>query len=85
MLQKNGDKYGNNLMDTAKKKGTTFTKTTCKRIVEKSAEATGDLIGNNIADKITSLGNKENETNGPEEFIILQKNREQIINDLRLS
>ena len=27
-----------------------------KKIVHKSAEATGDLIGNKIADKITSMG-----------------------------
>ena len=43
-------------MDTAKKQGTNFAKTAGKKIVEKSAEATGDLIGNKIADKITSLG-----------------------------
>ena len=43
-------------MDTAKKQGTNFTKTAGKKIVQKSVEATGDLIGNKIADKITSLG-----------------------------
>ena len=32
-----------------------FAKTASKRIVQKSAEATGDLIRNKIADKITSL------------------------------
>ena len=51
-----GDKYGKNLMDTAKKTRTNFAKTAGKKIVQKSAEATGDLIGNKIADKITSLG-----------------------------
>ena len=51
-----GEKYSKNLMDTAKKQGTNFAKTTGKRIVQKSAEATGDLIGNKIADKITSVG-----------------------------
>ena len=63
-----GDKYGKNLMDTARKQGTNFAKTAGKKIVEKSAEATGDLMGNKIADKITSLGKsknkeKENEIN----------------------
>ena len=58
-------------MDTAKKQGTHFAKTAAKKIVQISAEATGDLIGNKIADKITSLGkskNKENENeiNKPE-------------------
>ena len=34
-----------------------------KRVVQKTAEATGDLIGNKIADKITSIGKpKEKET-----------------------
>ena len=32
------------------------TKTASKRVVLKSAEASGDLIGNKIADKITSIG-----------------------------
>ena len=54
--RKFGEKYSKNLMDTAKKQGTNFAKTTGKRIVQKSAEATGDLIGNKIADKITSVG-----------------------------
>ena len=57
-----------------------------KKIVQKSAEATGDLIGNKIADKITSLGkskNKENVTNEEEEIIIPIEKRQQIINDLR--
>ena len=63
-----GDKYGKNLMDTAQKPGTNFAKTAGKKIVQKSAEATRDLVGNKIADKITSLGKsrnkeKENEIN----------------------
>ena len=87
--KKFGDKYGKNLMDTAKKQGTNFAKTAGKRIVQKSAEATGDLVGNKIADKITSLGKskneeKENEINEPEEIIILPEKRQQIIDDLRL-
>ena len=43
-------------MDTATKTGIDATKTASKRVVQKTAEATGDLIGNKIADKITSLG-----------------------------
>ena len=31
-------------------------KTASKRVVQKTAEATGDLTGNKIADKITSIG-----------------------------
>ena len=51
-------------MDTATKIGIDAAKTTSKRIVQKTAEATGDLIGNKIADKITSIGkSKKKETN----------------------
>ena len=40
-------------MDTATKTGIDAAKTTSKRVVQKTAEGTGDLIGNKIADKIT--------------------------------
>ena len=43
-------------METAIKKGTDAAKTTSERVVQKTAEATGDLIENKIADKITSIG-----------------------------
>ena len=43
-------KYGKKIIDTTKKQGGKFAKTAAKRIVQKSAEATGDLIGNKIAD-----------------------------------
>ena len=43
-------------MDTATKTGINAAKTTSKRVVQKPTEATGDLIGNQIADKITSAG-----------------------------
>ena len=43
-------------MDTATKTGIDAAKTESKRVVQKTAEATGDLIGNKIADKITSIG-----------------------------
>ena len=51
-----GNKYGKNLMDTATKTGIDAVKTASQRVVQKTAEATGDLIGNKIADRITSLG-----------------------------
>ena len=80
-------KYDKQIMDTTKKQGINFAKTAGKRIVQKSAEATGDLIGNKIADKITSLGNKpknDKNENEQEEIIIPSEKRQQIINDLRL-
>ena len=44
------------LMDTATKKGLDAANTASKRAVQKTAGAAGDLIGNKIADKITSVG-----------------------------
>ena len=49
-------KYSKKLTDTAIKTGKDFATIAGKKIVHKSAEATGDLIGNEIADKITSMG-----------------------------
>ena len=62
--KKVGNKYGKKLMDTASKTGIGAATTASKRVVQKTAETTGDLIGNKIADKITSIGKpKEKETN----------------------
>ena len=47
------------LMDTATKTGIDARKTASKRVVQKAAEATGDLIGNKIVDKITSIGKRK--------------------------
>ena len=43
--RKFGDKYSKKLMDTATKTGMDAPKTASKRVVQKIAEATGDLIG----------------------------------------
>ena len=51
------------------KTGIDIAKTASKRVVQKTKEATGDLIGNKIADKITSIGKTK---------------EKQIIDDLRL-
>ena len=51
-----GDKYGKRLMDIEIKTGTDAAKTGSERVVQKSAEATGILIGNKTADKTTSVG-----------------------------
>ena len=85
-LQENlGDKYGKKLMDTTTKTGIDAAKTTYKRVVQKTAEATGYIIGNKIAYKITSVGKSKNdETNEIEEIYILPEKKQQIIDDLRL-
>ena len=83
--KKFGNKYGKRLMDTATKTGIDAANTTSKRVVQKTAEATGDLIGNKIADKITSIGKpKEKKINKVEEIYIPPEKRQQIIDDLKL-
>ena len=54
--RKFNNKYGKKLIDTATKTGIDAAKTPSKRVVQKTAEATGDLIGNKMPDKITSIG-----------------------------
>ena len=55
-VRKFGDKYGKKLIDTAAKTGIDATKIVSKRLVQETAEATGDLLGNKTGDKITSVG-----------------------------
>ena len=88
------DKYGQKLFDSAEKSTTDAIKTASKRAILKTAEATGDLIGNKIADKITSVSKKSNNNNNNNnqdlEITIHKKRyispeeRQQIINKLRL-
>ena len=65
------------------------TKTASKIVVQKTTEATGDMIGNKSTDEITSLGKtksnkKEDETKKRQEIYIPPGKRQQIIDDLRL-
>ena len=53
------DKYVEQLMDTTTKTGVDAAKTISKRIVQKTAETAGYLIGNKIADKITSASKQK--------------------------
>ena len=80
------DKYGKWLMDTATKTRIDAAKTALKRVVQKTAEATGDLIWNKTSDKITSVGKskKDDKTNKVEEIYIPPEKRLQIIDDLKL-
>ena len=56
-----------------------------KRVVQKTAEGTGDLTGNKIADKITSVGKtRSKEEDERQEIYIPPEKRQQIIDDLRL-
>ena len=57
-------------MDTATKTGIDAAKTASKRLVQKTAEATGHMIGNKTSDKITSVGKSKEKTEKVEEIYI---------------
>ena len=83
------NKYGKKILDNSLSAGKDFAKIAGKKVLTKSAEATGDLIGNKIADRITkSARNKEQKDDRimeeTQEIIIPPKRREQIIRDLKL-
>ena len=73
--RKFGDKYGKKLVDTATKTGIDAAKTASKRVVQKAAVATGDLIVNKIADKITVPGKskEDDKTKKYKKFTFHQK------------
>ena len=90
------NKYGQKLLHSAKQSTTDVIKTASKRAIQKTAEATGDLIGNKIADKITSVSKKKSNNNNNnnnndgvdltshKKRYISPEERQQIINQLRL-
>ena len=52
------NKYSQKLLNSTKKSRTDAVKTASKRAIQKTAGASGDLIGNKIADKVTSVSKK---------------------------
>ena len=76
------DKYSKFLIDKGIDESKTFAKTAGKRILKESAKATGDLIGNKIADKITAKPKKHDVTN---KRYVPPEERQKIINKLRLA
>ena len=50
-------KYSPKHLDHTKQSATDALKATSKRAIQKTAEATGDLIGNKICDKIIRVSN----------------------------
>ena len=88
------NKYGKKLVDTAKKSATDAVKTGSKRAIQKTAEATGDLIGNKITDKVTSVSkkstkklptiNEDTELTTHKKRYISPEERQQVIDELRL-
>ena len=49
--------YSQDSLDNAKKFATDALKTASKRVLQKTAEGTGDLIGNKITNRITKVSN----------------------------
>ena len=92
------NKYGQKLLDSAIKSTTDAIKIASKRAIQKIAEATADLIGNKIADKLASVSKKKSikelhnndetkedvEIATPKKRYIYPEERKQIIEELRL-
>ena len=86
------NKYGQKLFDTAKKSATHALKIAGKRAIKKAVEASGNLVGNFITDKITSISKKppnEQDSNAagnetPKERYISPQEIQKIIDELRL-
>ena len=87
------NKYSQKLLDSAKKSTTDVIETASKRAIQKTSETTGDLIGNKVADKITSVSKKspkklhsqnENEIEIPKERYISPEKRQKNIDEIRL-
>ena len=86
------NKYGQKHFDCAKKSTTDAIKTASKRKIQKTAEATDDLISNKINDKITSvskkstkeLENNETEVDKSKKRYISPEERPQTIDELML-
>ena len=83
-VRKFGDNYGKKLMDAAAKNGMDVATTASKRVVQKTAEDTWDLIGNKITDKITSIGKPEEKTKKIEAIYISPEKKQEILDKLRL-
>ena len=74
--KKMSNKYGRKVLDKSMDAGKDFAKIAGKKVLTKSAKATGDLIGNKIADRITkSTRNKDQK----EDDIIMEETKELII------
>ena len=92
------NEYSQKLIDTAKKIYNRCNKNSVGKSNTKAAEATGDLIGNKIADKIRSISKrpvkeilnndktkKDAEITTNEKRYISPEERQQIINELTLA
>ena len=88
------NKYSQKLLDSEKTSTTDAIKAASKWVIQKTVEATVDLICNKIADKIASASkylkklhsqNNLDETDIPKERRISPEKRQKIIHELRLT
>ena len=85
-------KFSQKRIDHAKHFTINWIKATSKRVIQKTAQETGDLIGNKIVDKITRVPKtlKKNNPETNKEEILRERNtspeqRQKILDDLRLT
>ena len=89
------EKYSQKLLDLSKQSATDALKTTSVKVIQKTAEVSGDLTGNKIVNRIKKVSrsslqnNLETITNEhakeiPKERHISAEERQNIIDDLRL-
>ena len=69
------NKYSQKLLDSVKKSTTEANKTDSKRSIQNTVEAASDLIGNEIADKITSISKKSSKELQNQDEIEIPKER----------
>ena len=88
-------KYSQKLLDYAKQSTIDALKAISKKVIQKTAEPTGNLIGNKNADKITKISKTLQENNSetitnehdkkiPKEKYISTEERQKIIDNQRL-
>ena len=84
------NKYGRKILDKSMDAGKDFAKIAGKKVLHKSAQATGEIIGNKVADRITknprNKAQKEDDRimKETQEILIPPEKIEQIIRDLKL-
>ena len=76
MTKNVSNKHGQKLLNSAEKSATDVIQTPSKRAIQKTVEATGDLIGNKIADKIASVSKKS-----PKELNLMELHTKELQNN----
>ena len=74
------NKYSQKFFDSAKKSTTDAIKTASKRAIQKTAEATSDIIGNKTADKITKVS-KEYHSKTSQNALKTEENETEILKE----